>query len=290
MADSFAAAFGEVEGPEFDLIVGYSIPPRKHAPTDEAIRAAFKKFDYRHVHKIARRLSSRYRCHPTHAEDAAQEGLIDLFVKRPDLFRENPENWLGLLYAVAKFRLLDIKSRQRRTASIEELTERAGDVCLAGARLCVPPSLDAEEESKYAPPPGAGEEWNPTQIIGAFQRFRDYYGRPPKAKECKSVDGLPSCATIYRCFGNFADAVLAAGMIPDTLGQRRKPWRAIEAARACRAFRRRNGYWPGWAEINRNPGELPGARVMVRFFGGTRAAEVQLGAEAILFGTEAAAV
>jgi Homing endonuclease associated repeat len=288
MARSFAAAFGEVEGPEFDLAVGYSIPAPRYAPTDEAVRVAFRTFDYRRIEGIARRLSSRYRCHVTHAEDAAHDGLVELFVKRPELFREDPENWMGLLYEVSKFRLLSIRSSQRRNASVEELVERVGDAGFDGARLCVPPSLNAEEQSRYSLPPRAGEEWSQAQIVGSLQRFRDYYGRPPRAKECKSVDGLPSCTTIYRHFGNFANAVLAAGMVPDTLGQRRKRWSALEAARSCRSFKRRNGYWPGWSEAKRNPGHLPGAKAMVRFFGGTRPAEVQVGSEAILFGTEAA--
>lgn len=288
MAGSFAAALAEVEGPEFDLIVGYSIPPREHAPTDEAIRAAFEGFNYRHVRRIIRRLSSRHRCDETLGEEAVHDTLHYLLVKRPDLYREDPEQWLGLLHYFSRFRLFKILSGQR-TASIEELTERAGDAPFEGARPCIPPSLDADEECKYVSLPGEGEEWNPTQTIGALQRFRDYYGRPPRAAECRSVHRLPSITTIHRQFGCLSNAILAAGMVPDTLGQRRQRWSAIEAARACLSFRWRHGYWPDWADAKRYPGELPGRAAMIRFFGGTRTAEVQQGAEAILSDAEAGA-
>jgi hypothetical protein len=87
---------------------------------------------------------------------------------------------------------------------------------------------------------------------------------------------------IYREFGNLAKALLEAGMTPDSLGLRTKRWSATEAARSCLSFRRRHGYWPGWADIKRRPGELPSTKVMIRYFGSTRSAEVQLGAEAIL--------
>jgi DNA-directed RNA polymerase specialized sigma24 family protein len=284
MAVSFAAAIAEIEGPEFDLVVGYAIPPREHAPTDDEIKAAFERFDYRQVRRIARQLSSRCRRHQADAEDAVHETLVDLLVKRPDLYRQDPKEWLGLLYAVSRFRLADIRVSSRRTESIEGLREMAGDAPFSGARPCLPPSLDADEESKYAPPPAQGEAWNSTQIIGALQRFRDYYGRPPKAKECNSFQMLPSSPTVRRRFGDFANAVLAAGMVPDTFGQRRKRWSAIEAARACLAFRRRHGRWPDWADLKRNLGDLPGREVMIRFFGGTRPAEVQQGTEAILAG------
>jgi hypothetical protein len=75
-------------------------------------------------------------------------------------------------------------------------------------------------------------------------------------------------------------------MVPDGLGQRRRRWSASEAAEACASFRRRQGYWPGWIDVKRRPGELPGTSAMVRFFGGTRSGEVQAGAEAILCDAE----
>lgn len=282
MAASLAAAIKEVEGPEFDLIVGYSIPPREHALTEEAIRAAFEEFDYRHVRRIARRLSAHHRCHETHAEDAVHDALLALLVRRPDLYRKDPTGWLGLLHSTSHFRLLRIKFPAQRTESIEGLAESARDTALNAARPCVPPLTDSSEESRYAPLPERGEGWNRTQIIGAIQRFRDYHGHPPRASDCRALNRLPSSATINRHFGDFASAILAAGMVPDTLGRRKKSWSAIEAARACRAFRKRHGYWPNWADARRNPGDLPGRGAMMRFFGSTQPSEVQLGAEAIL--------
>ncbi len=283
MAASLAAAIAEVEGPKFDAIVGYSVPLPKAALTDEAVEVVFKGLSYAPFGEIARKLSSRYRCHISDAEDAVQDSLLKLREKRPDLFREKPETWLGLLHVIARFRLIEIKERQEQTASIEEL---AGEVPFYGARPCVPPSPGVNEEGRYAPPPIEGEEWSREQIIGALQRFRDHYGWPPRVKDCKSLHGLPSPATVYRHFGSFADAVLAAGMVPDRLGQRRKRWVAVEAAEACASFRRRQGYWPSWVDVKRRPGELPGTNVMVKFFGGTRSGEVQVGAEAILCGAE----
>lgn len=75
-------------------------------------------------------------------------------------------------------------------------------------------------------------------------------------------------------------------MVPETPPKSRERWIPLEVARVCRSFRRRNGYWPSWADVKRRPGELPGTTAMVRCFGGTRSIDVQLGAEAILAGTE----
>ncbi len=286
MARTLAAAIAKVEGPKFDAIVGYTVTRPEPAPVDYAVVAAFAEFDYGPIRRITRMLASRYRCHSTHAEDAVQDALTGLLVKRPDLFREDPECWMGLLHETARFRLIDIKAGQGQTASIEALTELAGDAPFEGARPCIPASHDGGEDAKYTLPPRDGEAWNPSQIIGALQRFRDYFGRPPKSEECKALNGLPGTAAIYRHFDSFADAVLAAGMVPDAQRRRRRAWKPLEAARTCHAFRRRNGRWPSSADVKRRPGELPGASVMDRCFGGTREVEVQQGAEAILAGTE----
>ena len=282
MAASLAAALAKVEGPEFDRIVGLTLPPRRHAPVDDEVKAAFAGFDQQHFRRIVRLLAGRHRSHPAVAEDAVQETLLYLFERHPDRFREDPESWLGLLYSLARYRLIESQAGDGRTESIEALREAAGDAPFAGARPCVPPSLDAEEDSRYAPRPRRGEAWSGTQVIGALQRFRDYHGRPPRAAECRSIHGLPGIATINRHFGSLHDAVLAAGMVPDTLGRRRKPWGPVEAAKTCRSFRRRNGHWPGWSDVRRSAGHLPGESTMVRFFGSTKPGEVQQGDEAIL--------
>ncbi|MBK5219779.1 MAG: hypothetical protein JJE35_08335 [Thermoleophilia bacterium] len=286
MARTLAAALAEVEGPEFDAIVGYTAKRPEPAPVDKEVAAVFAKFDYRAVRRIARMLASRYRCHPTHAEDAAHDALVDLLAKRPELFREDPERWMGLLHEVTRFRLIDIKAGQGQTASTEALTELAGDAPFEEAHPCIPASHDADGEAKYASPPRIGEEWNRSQIIGALQRFRDYFGRPPRTGECKALNGLPSSTAIYRHFASFSDALLEAGMVPDAPQRRRRAWKPLEAAKACSAFRRRNGHWPSWADVKRRPGELPSTSVMIRCFGSTRSAEVQQGVEAILADTE----
>lgn len=40
-------------------------------------------------------------------------------MKRPDLYRERPESWLGLLYKLARFRILDRRTARSRVASLE---------------------------------------------------------------------------------------------------------------------------------------------------------------------------
>ena len=135
MARTLAAAIAEVEGPEFDAIVGYATKRPEPAPVDDAVAAAFAEFDYGPIRRIARMLASRYRCHPTEAEDAVQDALTGLLVKRPDFFREDPERWIRLLYEIARFGLIDIKVGQERTASIEALTELAGDALFEPSRF-----------------------------------------------------------------------------------------------------------------------------------------------------------
>jgi hypothetical protein len=185
MAQTFAAAISAVEGPKFDAAVGYTVQQPSPAPVDDEIAAAFAGLDFGPFLKIARRLSWRYRCHSADAEDAVQDALLDLLVKRPDLFREEPESWMGLLSETARYRLIGIKSGQGQVASIEALAEFAGDAPFGTAQPCIAASHDGDIEAKYVLPPSDGEEWNPSQIIGAFQRFRDYFGRPPKSSECK---------------------------------------------------------------------------------------------------------
>jgi hypothetical protein len=207
-------------------------------------------------------------------------------VRRPGLYQERPESWLGLLYKLARFRILDRRLATSRVASIEELFELAGDAPFEKARHCLVDPGSVDEDARYAAPPASGEKWNSEQIIGALQRFRDHFGRPPKSAECKVLNGLPSPNVIYRHFASLANAILAAGMVPETSPKSRERWIPLEVAKVCCSFRRRNGYWPSWADVKRRPGELPSTTAMIRCFGGTRSIDVQLGAEAILAGTE----
>jgi DNA-directed RNA polymerase specialized sigma24 family protein len=286
MAATLAAAIAEVEGPQFDAIVGYTVKAPEPTPTDEAIAAAFEGFDYESLRKITRMLASRYRCHAADAEDAVHDALTELLVKRPGLLQEGSDHWLGLLHEVGRYRLIAIKSGQEQSASIESLTELAGDAAFENARLCIAASHDGSEDARYARSPREGERWTRSQVIGSLQRFRDYVGRPPRTHECKALNGLPSTTTIYRHFESLAEAILAAGMVPEAPQRHRRRWTPFEAARVCRSFRRRNGHWPNSADVKRRGGELPSTSVMIRCFGGTRSSEVQQGAEAILAGSE----
>jgi DNA-directed RNA polymerase specialized sigma24 family protein len=286
MARTFAEAIGAVEGAEFDAVVGYTVKRPAPRPVEEEVATAFRDFDYGEILRIERMLVSRHHCHLADAEEAVHEVLEELLVKRPDLYRERPENWLGLLFKLARFRILDNRIARSRVASIEELVELAGDAPFEKARHCIADSGFADEDARYAAPPTAGEKWSREQIVGALQRFRDRNGRPPRSVECTVLNGLPGATVIYARFGSLPNAILAAGMMPETPPKTRARWIPLEVARACRSFRRRNGYWPNWADVKHRPGELPGTTAMIRCFGGTRSIDVQLGTEAILAGAE----
>ena len=86
------------------------------------------------------------------------------------------------------------------------MAERAGEAPFYGARPCIPLSLENSEQGKYVPLAREGKEWSREQIIGALQRFRDHYGRPPRARDCRALHELPSPATIHRHFRSLADA------------------------------------------------------------------------------------
>ncbi|MBK5233188.1 MAG: hypothetical protein JJE13_09440 [Thermoleophilia bacterium] len=283
MASTFAEAIAKIDGPEFDARVGYSVSRPEPSPVDGEISAAFADFDHKTLRRVALRIARQQRCDLADAEDAIQDTLVSFLTKRPRLLKEKPGSWMGLFIATARYGVNDVRATRGRTASLEALAERAGDVPFEGARPCVSPSHDGEPDAKFLWPPRIGEQWNRTQIIGAIQRFRDDFGRPPKSDECRALNRLPSISTVYRYFDRFADAILAAGMVSETSTGQRRSWSPLEAAKACRAFRERNGFWPSWADVKRRPGALPSTSVMIRCFGGTRSIDVQLGTDAILF-------
>jgi DNA-directed RNA polymerase specialized sigma24 family protein len=286
MARTFADALAAVEGPQFDVVVGYAVKRPMPGPIKEEVATAFRGFDYAEIRRIERMLASRHHCHLTDAEDAVHDALEDLLVKRPDLYQERPEGWLGLLYKLARFRILDASLAESQVASIEELFDRAGDAPFDKARPCLADSESAEEGARWTLPPVRGEKWNSEQIIRALQRFRDHFGRPPKSVECTSLNGLPSPNVICRHFGSLANGILGAGMIPESSPKSRARWIPLEVAKVCRSFRQRNGHWPNSTDVKRRPGELPSTTAMIRCFGGTKSIDVQLGAEAILAGIE----
>jgi len=284
MASSFAAAFAAVEGPELDRIV-YSGAPIRRRPPDKALEAAFAEFDYSRLLRAARQLARTRRCDLADAEDAVHEELTVMMERRPWLLRGGPERWMGLLLRRASYRLLEDRTAPH-PASTSALEETGGDAALVGARPCLPVSPQADEDAKYAALPLPGEGWTSSQVIAAFQRFRDYHGRPPRAYDCGAANRLPCYSTIRRYFGNLEKAVLAAGMVPTGFGRRRRRWSPVEAALACRSFRRRHGDWPNWSDLQRYPGILPSSSVMIRCFGSTRPGEVRQVAEAILKHTD----
>ncbi|MDX6625424.1 MAG: Homing endonuclease associated repeat [Solirubrobacterales bacterium] len=286
MAGTFGEAFAAVQGHEFDLAVGYEIPPRPHAPVDEEVARNFAGLDYRPYEGMARMLAWCFRDNEADGQDAVQQTFLEMYEKEPHLYREDPAQWRGRLYKKAEYRLRRERARRGRTRSIQGLLDSEGDAALADASPCLPISFTVDEEARYLPLPRAGEPWTEEQVIAALQRFRDHHGRPPRGFECQRLHRMPPPSVIRRLFGDFNSAILAAGMTPPTLGQRRRRWTAAEAARACRSFRWRNGRWPDSADLGRNPGELPSAKVMIRFFGSTRAADVQPVAEAILTSVE----
>jgi len=286
MASSLAAAFAEVEGPELDRIV-YSGPQIAWGLPDGELEEAFAEFDYNRLLRGARQLARTRRCDLADAEDAVHEELIAFMERRPWLFRKGPERWVGLLLRRASFRLLQSRAPQH-PASIAALEASGGDAALANARSCIPVTQGANEDARYASLPLPGERWTSIQVIAAFQRFRDYHGRPPRVSDCRAANRLPCHSTIRRHFDSFEDAVLAAGMIPVDFGRRRRRWSPVEAALACRSFRRKHGDWPNWSDLQRYAGVLPSSSVMIRCFGSTRPGEVRRVAEAILQHVDAA--
>lgn len=282
MALSLRAAFAAVEGRSLDLAIGAVIPPREHAPVDEAVRRAFAGFDGREYREIVGKLQRRSRRQEADAWDAVNAALLRLLERQPQLFREDPRNWLGRLYQWAWFELIGEDPRRARATSPERLIELGAESDRAEVGRLAPLSPLQVGVGGGIPMPSPGEEWTEGQVVDALRRFYARHGRPPKAVECRRLNGLPSTATIHRLFGSFNDAILAAGMIPPTLGQRRTRWTPLEAAEACYSFRRRNGRWPDLRDAKLNPGELPGYEAMTRYFGGTRSGQVQRGAELIL--------
>lgn len=283
MAKTFEAAFEAAQCRELDLVVGLEVPPRTHAPVDDAIARNFADCDYRPYERMARILAWRCRCDVADGEDEVQQAFLTLLEKERPLYNEDPARWRGRVFELAESRLRrGRRNRGRRPESIEALLETAGDAPFKEARRCLPISLEVDEGTRYTPPPGPGQPWTERQAIAAFQRFRDHHGWPPRARDCQRLHRLPGPSVIRRLFGSHEKAILAAGMTPPTLGQRRRHWTAVEVARACRSFRRRNGRWPDSGDLGRNPGELPSAKVMMRYFGSTKSAAIQCGVEGIL--------
>jgi DNA-directed RNA polymerase specialized sigma24 family protein len=284
MAANFEDAFAEVSGAELDRIA-YSARPIHRAPTDRALDACFAGFDCERLKPGCRRLAWRRGCCVQDAEEAVDEELLALLEDRPEVFRWEPERWLGFLFRGAWFRLLGRRGGPR-PASIEAL-EEFGDAPLSGAEPYASPTLRAEEDVSVETLPRPGERWTRRQAIGALQKFHHYHGRPPQARELKTQNRLPSYGIVRALFGGLGAALFAAGIQPAEQNRRRRAWTRLEAALACRAFYQRTGDWPNAGDAERNPGQLPGRATMLKFFGTTRGGAIRGTAEAIVAEAEA---
>lgn len=281
MARSFTEAFATVDGPELELAIGLRKRSWPKQPAPREVETTFERFDYRHVRRIERELGAEFHCHLTYAEEAVQQAQVQLLETRPELFSQDPLNWLGLLHTLARFQMYAVVRSLRGIESLEHLRETVGEAQL-NASPCIAASAGETEDCRQMPLPVRGRSWERAQVIGALQRFCDHHHRPPRARECRALNQLPSNKVISRLFGNFHRALLAAGMVPTTASGRFKPWSAYEAARECLSFKRRNGRWPDGSDADRRSSGLPNRAAMIRFFGGTRCGEVQQKAEAIL--------
>lgn len=277
MADSIAAAFAEVDDSELEAVLE-PLSRRRAAATPEIVRRAFVGFDYLDISRIVRRLISYYRCSKQDAEEAAHDGLEFMLRKRTDLFAEARDDWLGYLAVWSRYRLLQIRAA-RRVASVEGLRESSGDsVDMQPIESDAPQAI---EDARAASLPRVGEEWSGRQMIGALQRFGDRHWRPPTARECRRIHGLPSQATLRKRWGSFAAALRAAGLSPAREPYRR-PSTAAAAAKAYWGFRLAHWRWPEAADLRMNPDSLPSEKIATRYLGSTYAGEAREQVEAIL--------
>lgn len=279
MAATFALALAQV--PERELAaVAYAARPINRAPEDRELGAFFARLDRDWQARLAGRLVRRSGFTRESAEEALSQELLFLIERRRDVFLLETDRWLGLLFVRGRYRLLKNHSAPP-LASTNAIEESLGDTALAEADICASESPQAEVDAISVPLPNPGETWSRSQVISALQRFHRYYGRPPRARECRIVNRLPSIATIRRHFSGLEAAILAAGILPAEHGRRRRPWQNVEAARTCRSFYRRFGYWPDASDRKRAP-DLPSRSAMISTLGSVHGGEIRDVAEAIL--------
>lgn len=283
MASTLAAAIAKVEGPEFDLRVGYLVKRPAPSKVEPEVRDAFAKVDSKRLQQSARMLASVCGSDIESASDAVQEAILHLLETRNELFRTNPDDWWGLLYKTAEKRLLRLKSRLG-PLSIDYLLDEQGDGAFCDARPCVSESGGYQPPAKDLRLPKRGEKWSREMILAAIHDFKSRSGRSPRSDEFRRVNLLPSPRTIYAHFDSLADALLEAGMVPSGIKPVRRKWTPVAAAKKCLSFRWRHERWPDGSDVRANRWDLPGYSTMIRFFGGVRSIDIQLGTEAILDG------
>lgn len=290
MASTVATALAQVDSVALDTVSGLVKPRYPHAPTPDAIRSAFERFDYREVRKIASWLTSRYdNANSYDAEDAVQEALSELLAQAPDRCAQPLEKWKGLLRTVAQRRLY-AELVARRTLSIAALHEAVGDAAFRYASPCTPASAASQDHRDTPAPAGRRPKWTREQMIGAAQRFRDRTGRPPRRRELGTKNDLPSIAPIENRFGTLSALILEAGMTPESTAPSRRRWTFEEAVKVCADFRNRKGYWPSSTSY-RFDRRLPNSATLWRLFGTSSSSGIQAAVEkAVLDTADAEAV
>jgi hypothetical protein len=286
MAASFERAFAEIAGPELDRVVycGRQFTP---ATENRALADALSGLEPEWQQRLSRQLSYRARCNLHDAEEAIEDEVIYLLEEVPEVFHMERGHWTHLLFWRGRYRLLKNQAAPR-LASTNALESALGDVAVTvtDGTICVPISPQAEENAGDGALPRPGDPWGRREVISGLQRFYRYYGRSPRARECRPLNRLPTYGVIRTHFGGLEAALLASGIVHKELGRRRRRWSPVDAARACRSFYRHNGYWPGASDAERNRDQLPSRSVMVRCFGSTHGGEIRGVAESILVAAE----
>ena len=225
MASTITGAFEQIKGLALDMAIGLEKARPEPTPAEVDIEMAFSDFDIGTLDRMASTLAAACRESHQDAEDAVQSGCLELLERRPDLYRQDPDSWMGLLYTTSRFHLLRKKRYRFRVASTEavfgdrsaealaDLSDQAPahrrDRALLRARPCVEVTRREDERARLLPRPEVGFRWAPEQIVGAIANFRDFFGHPPKWDDFKAINGLPSPTTVCRHFGSLAEAVLA---------------------------------------------------------------------------------
>jgi hypothetical protein len=275
-----ATAFAKADGPKLDRALGYLVDRPSHQPVDADVAQAFTGLSSGELTRLANQIAGECRQPLQDAEDAVQDEMLALIEYPVEILGRKPSEWMGLLHARARMSCRRTRSRSQREDSYENLAEGRDSQFLerASPRAETHQGIEISRLLRRANP---GARWSREEILGAITRFRDFHGRPPITSEFKPLNGLPCYSALRRHFKGVPDAVLAAGMTPNS-PLRRAAYTPLEAARKCKAFRIKEGRWPDWAD-SRNPANgVPSTSTMMRIFGSTRAGEIHRVAEAII--------
>lgn len=188
------------------------------------------------------------------AEEATGEALVRI-VEKASKLDPTRSPW-GAVVQNARWILQEGFTERKRLRSIEGLYASSGDAAFYHARPARPDAptmrFDLDMQQK--------------ELAERLIAFRDREGRPPTAAECDADPDLPSSTTLRTNFGNFNQALLAAGLTPVQL--KRRVWTKEEAIDVLLRYRRYYGAFPTSGEIIDDP-DLPATMTMRRFFGST---------------------